>query len=149
MPRLSCPSSCCTAMGGVAFSHCMHRRQLWTGSHMLAEQCLPFPLAAQAAPSEKDTVVFKLKVDCKWKDRAAGEIENEKGDRCLTSAKKHPFAIYTLLVVMWRTQLLTTLSGLKQPFDAQCTRVSWSGSPPAASCRTRRARCLPGRRYET
>lgn len=36
--------------------------------------------AAQAAPGEKDTVVFKLKVDCKWKDKAAGEMENEKGD---------------------------------------------------------------------
>ena len=38
--------------------------------------------AAQAAPSEKDTVVFKLKVDCKWKDKAAGEMENEKGASC-------------------------------------------------------------------
>ena len=36
--------------------------------------------AAQAASSEKDTVVFRLKVECKWKDRAAGEMENEKGE---------------------------------------------------------------------
>lgn len=35
--------------------------------------------AAQVGPGEKNTVVFRMRVDCKWKEGMGGEILNDKG----------------------------------------------------------------------
>ena len=47
--------------------------------HVFSAETYLARAAAQVGPGEKNTAVFRLRVDCKWKAGKSGEIVNDRG----------------------------------------------------------------------